>query len=152
MMEDLYQKLRGPLIGYCQGMTHDWAEAEDIVQETYLRAMTHREVLRSMDKNQRRTWLYTTARNLFIDRTRRRVREQGEEGLEQISFESDFTQAAVVQLMGRLSDQDRAIFSMRHFAGYNASEIGEMLDMPASTVRARLATARRQLAKWCEKE
>lgn len=150
MVEELYTQLKSQLAGYCRALTHDRAEAEDLVQETYLRAMLHLEDLRELSGGQRRAWLYKTAHNLFVDRIRKAAREKKEDSLEQVPFEPDLTGPAAAQLMSCLSPRDRAVFSLRHFAGYNASEIGEMLNMPPSTVRARLAAARRQLMKELE--
>ena len=37
---------------------------------------------------------------------------------------------------------------MRYFEGYNATELGELFSLPPSTVRARLASARKRLSGW----
>lgn len=149
MIEELYATLREELLRYCQTMARDHAAAEDLVQETYVRAMTHLEDLEDLSRGQRRSWLYKTARNLFIDRTRKLSRETPEEeAMAQAPFEEDFGEVAVQQLVGRLPESERALFILRHFQGYNASELGEMFQLPASTVRARLASARRKLARW----
>ena len=66
------------------------------------------------------------------------------------SFEEDLTQAAVLQLVGRLPDTERTLFSMRYFEGYNARELGELFELPAATVRSRLASAKRRLRQWIE--
>ena len=71
-----------------------------------------------------------------------------QEQLELASFEEDLTGAAVGQLVSRLPETERALFSMRHFEGYNATELGELFHLPPSTVRARLASARRRLVSW----
>lgn len=150
MIEDLYTTLRKELVHYCQTMTQDRATAEDLVQETYMRAMTHLGDLEDLSRGQRRSWLYKTARNLYIDQVRKLSREMPEED-EQLSltpFEEDYGEIAVQQLVGRLPESERALFIMRHFQGYNASELGEIFQLPASTVRARLASARRKLLLW----
>ena len=126
------------------------AAAEDLVQETYIRAMTHLEDLEASSRSQRRAWLYKTARNLYIDQVRRLSRETcvEEEQLSLASFEEDLTQTAVRQLVNRLPESERALFSLRYFAGYNATELGDMFGLSPSTVRARLAAARRRLSVW----
>ena len=48
----------------------------------------------------------------------------------------------------RLPEAERALFSLRAFAGYNATELGELFDLSPSTVRCRLASARRKLVSW----
>ncbi len=45
---------------------------------------------------------------------------------------------------------ERTVFILRYFEGYNAAEVGELLDLNSSTVRSRLASARRKLKQIYE--
>ncbi len=150
MVEELYTVFYDELLRYCASIARQQAAAEDLVQETYIRAMTHLEDLEASSRSQRRSWLYKTARNLYIDQVRRLSRETcvEEEQLSLASFEEDLTQTAVRQLVNRLPESERALFSLRYFAGYNATELGDMFGLSPSTVRARLAAARRRLSVW----
>ena len=150
MVEELYTAFYEELLRYCVSMTGERSTAEDVVQDAYSRAMAHLEDLEVLSRGQRRAWLYKTARNLYIDQIRRRARETcvEEEQLALASFEEDMTRAAVQQLVSRLPESERALFSLRYFAGYNATELGDMFNLPPSTVRARLASARRKLSAW----
>ena len=58
------------------------------------------------------------------------------------------SQAAVAQLVGRLPEDERAIFSLRYFEGYNSKELGEIFSLPPATIRSRLASAKRRLREW----
>lgn len=71
MIAKIYQLFFQELIRYVTKMTCDKTAAEDIVQETFLRAMEHAEILDDMDERQCRSWLYKTSRNIFIDKVRR---------------------------------------------------------------------------------
>lgn len=149
---ELYASFHHELTAYTVSMTQDRETAEDLVQETFLRALTHFDDLDRLDRGQSRAWLYKTARNLYIDQLRRRSREvpQTEELLEQASFEEDLSRSAVAQLVGRLPEAERAIFILRYFEGYNARELGEMFSLPSATVRSRLASAKGRLRKWLD--
>lgn len=149
-LEELYGKFYKEILAYCAAMTKSAAAAEDLVQETYLRAMTHWGDLEDLSRGQCRAWLYKTARNLFIDQARRQARETPaeEEQLALASFEEDLSQAAVAQLVGRLPEDERAIFSLRYFEGYNSKELGEIFSLPPATIRSRLASAKRRLREW----
>ena len=151
-LEDIYGAFYRDLLAYCQAMAKSRSSAEDLVQETYLRALTHREDVETLSRGQCRSWLYRTARNVYIDQLRKLSRETPEEEdkLAQAPFEEDLTRAAVLQLVGRLPDTERALFSMRYFEGYNARELGEIFALPAATVRSRLASAKRRLRQWIE--
>ena len=73
MVEELYTTFRKDLLRYCTAMTQ--AGAEDLVQETFLRAMAHLDELEDMGRSRQRSWLYKTARNLYIDQMRKQSRE-----------------------------------------------------------------------------
>lgn len=152
MIEELYADHYKELLRYCQALTDAWMAAEDLVQETYLRAMAHQEDLRDLNSRQQRSWLYKTARNLFIDRARRQAREVygADDSAALTPFEEDFSKIAVGQLVSRLPEQERGLFAMRYFEGYNAAELGEMFHLSPSTVRGRLASAKRRIRQWCQ--
>ena len=151
-LEELYGKFYKEILAYCAAMTKSAAAAEDLVQETYLRAMTHWGDLEDLSRGQCRAWLYKTARNLFIDQARKQSRETpaDEEQLALASFQEDLSQAAVAQLIARLPEGERTVFTLRYFEGYNAKELGDMFDLPSATVRSRLASAKRRLRQWVE--
>lgn len=151
-LEELYGKFYKEISAYCAAMTKSKSAAEDLVQETYLRAFTHWGDLEDLSKNQCRSWLYKTARNLFIDQARKQSREtpMEEEYLPLAAFEEDLSQAAVGQLIARLPEGERALFTMRYFEGYNSKELGELFALPAATVRSRLSSAKRRLREWIE--
>ena len=73
LMQHLHDEHADALWGYCLRLTNrDRARAEDVVQETLLRAWRHRSVL-DKPRPAVRSWLFTVARNIVIDewRTRR---------------------------------------------------------------------------------
>ncbi len=149
-VQDLYQKFYKELLTYCKAMTKNLASAEDLVQETCLRAFTHWEDVEDLSAGQCRSWLYKTARNLYIDQVRKQARETPteEEQLALASFEEDLSQAAVAQLIGRLPEAERTLFILRYFEGYNSKELGELFDLHAANVRSRLASAKRRIREW----
>lgn len=154
MVEELYTAFYDNLLCYCFSLTHDHAAAEDLVQETYMRALHHVEDIQDSSHAQCRSWLYQTAKRLFIDRLRKLAREVcvEQEQLNLASFEEDLTEIAVRQLLGCLPESERALFTLRYFEGYNATELGELFCLPPSTVRARLASARKHLRACCREE
>ncbi len=149
-INDLYGAFYKEMLTYCTALTKNRSTAEDLVQDAYVRAMTHWGDLYKLERSQCRAWLYKTARNLFIDQARRQARETPaeEEQLALASFEEDLSQAAVAQLVGRLPEGERTIFSLRYFEGYNSKELGEVFSLPPATIRSRLASAKRRLREW----
>ena len=153
-IQDLYTNFYRELLTYCKAMTKSRASAEDLVQETWLRAFTHWEDVGNLSSGQCRAWLYKTARNRFIDQLREQARETpaGEDTLALASFEEDLSRAAVLQLIARLPNTERSLFTMRYFEGYNSKELGELFALSPATVRSRLASARRRLREWVEND
>lgn len=150
MIEELYTTFYNELLTYCTALAQSRTAAEDLVQETYMRALTHAEDVQDLSQGQCRAWLYKTAKRLYIDRVRKLARETcvEQEQLELDSFEEDLTRFVVRQLVSRLPETERALFTMRYFEGYNATELGDLFGLPPSTVRARLASARKRLITW----
>ena len=143
MITQIYQLFFQELVHYAAGMTGDKSSAEDIVQETFLRALEYTEVLNDLDKHQCRAWLYKTARNLFIDRVRREA-ACPERGVKE-ETEDDLSRIEVMQLCSELPDEERTLFLKRYFEGYDSTQLSAMYGIPASTVRYRLSNARRRL-------
>src|SRR5581483_6704256 len=76
----LYAEHAGPLLGYALRLLHgDRSAAEDVVQETLLRAWTHPEAM-DPSRGSPRNWLFTVARNLVIDAIRARKTRPAEVG------------------------------------------------------------------------
>lgn len=143
MIALLYPKFFHELTCYAYGFTKDWQSAEDLTQETFLRAMKNAELFEEMEEKKCRAWLYKTLRNLFIDLARHKAAEPllQEEG----TCTDDLTAVAVNQILESLSPEKRQLVLMRYFEGFNSTEIGTALSMPAATVRTRLASAVREL-------
>lgn len=134
-----YEELRKYLVKH----TYDHGAAEDITQETFLRAVEHEEQLCGLEQRQRRAWLYRTAKNILIDRIRHQEREP--EWEQETSTEADLTEIEVQQLCNVLSERDKSIFFLRYFEGYHAAEIADIFQMKPENVRARLSLARKIL-------
>lgn len=150
MIEQLYRQHYQQLLRFCISLTKNPAFAEDIVQDAFMRALAHADLLAELPDAKCLSWLYRTARNLFIDQVRRLTHAPKDEpeGL----FEADLSTVHVAQMLGRLPESERGLFSLRYFHGYNATELGEMFDLPSSTVRARLLSARKNLQKLLKEE
>lgn len=154
MVASLYGWFYQDILRYLLSLTAHRQQAEDLTQETFLRAMARAHILQEMDKAACRAWLYKTARNLFTDQMRRQRREAEllQEAFEEAEPEPD--QALwVADYLQRLSDEDGKLFRMRYLEAYKASELGQMYGPPAATVRTRLARARMKLRHlWLEDE
>lgn len=89
LIESLYTDFYDELLARCVAMCHDRGTAEDLVQETFLRALTHVEDVQDLSRGQCRAWLHKTAQRLYIDRVRKLARETAadQEDLERTVFQ-----------------------------------------------------------------
>lgn len=151
MIGEPYQKYYRELTLWCLGMTGNPHIAEELVQEAFLRAMLHEDVPAGLQEMQRRSWLYRTVKNLYVDRIRHGKRETlAEESLQREACSDGVYQEEIAlleweELLGTLPDMEGVIFSLRYLDGYNSGQIGRFLSLPPGTIRSRLSSARQHL-------
>jgi RNA polymerase sigma-70 factor (ECF subfamily) len=145
VIEKLYSEYHNQLLWYCINLSKDRALAEDIMQDTFLRVLKNAHILNNLTEAQCLAWFYKTAKNIFIDKVRRASREPQINS--DLATEDDLSEVIVRQLCNQLPEDERELFWMRYMEGYNSSELGELFDIPPSTVRARLSSARKKMSK-----
>lgn len=152
--DELLQALHdvhGPaLTRFVAHMTHDPSFAQDVVQETLLRAWKHPEILAQSDDSAR-AWLFTVARNLVIDdrRSARHRREVSTDALPETGSD-DGTDSALdawilSDALSSLSAQHRSAIVGAYYLGHSISEIARREDVPEGTIKSRLHYALRAL-------
>ncbi|MET9436328.1 sigma-70 family RNA polymerase sigma factor [Streptomyces sp. NPDC006551] len=143
------------LLGFLLGLTYgDRQRAEDLAQETLVRAWLHPEAFDGPYESMR-PWLFTVARRLAIDARRSRLARPAEIGdgmLAATPDPADITESAVAALDVRaavdgLSPEHRAVLVRLYFHGLTVNEAAADLGIPAGTVKSRSHYALRQLGR-----
>ena len=170
--ELLLSRHRKPVFNFILRFVGDKAQAEDLLQEVFLR------IIKGADAYQRQakftTWMYTIARNLCVDASRRGKhrraysldapmdRDEGKDGATLLDVTSDGApaidrQAISGQLSGRLhsaigklSDEQREVFLMREFLDMPFKDIAEVVGCPENTVKSRMRYALEKLREELE--
>lgn len=143
----------GELLGFLQRMLHDRQEAEDVLQESFLRA--YRAFPRLDSNAHHRAWLYRIALNTARSWLgRRRPATLAPEALDDLPEDGPSVEeqqvsrelaAAVRQAVEVLPRQQRAALLLRMYQGLEYSDIGDVLNCTAETARAHVYQAVRKL-------
>ena len=160
-VSDLYETYAAQLSKHARHLTVDRDSADDLLQETFLRAMKNLGLLKSLSHHKRRAWLYRTMGNLFVDKQRARRRERAflgtlhqtlrEESMRKTGGwrpDSDsqiFENISIPEMMRYIPRRDHNLFHMRFVTGMTSEEIASRTGIPASTIRFRLHVAIRKL-------
>lgn len=157
MMRVLYDEHAGALWRYVLRLTGDAARAEDVVQETLLRAWRHPEVSADPDRPAR-AWLFTVARNLVIDEARsaRARHEKGTPDLEMVAdnlisaagpdeVDTALDRLLISTALSELSEDHRAVIRRAYYQGWSTAQIAADLGIAEGTVKSRLHYAVRAL-------
>ena len=152
LMRALHDEHATALWGYCLHLTdRDRARAQDVCQETLLRAWQHPEVL-ARSSAAVRGWLFTVARNIVIDDWRaRRVRPETvtadvpERQQEQDEVDQLLQRWVVAEAMSRLSVDHRRVLQECYVQGRTVADASRRLGVPEGTVKSRAHYALRAL-------
>lgn len=151
MWEELYNTYYKELLRYTCAACGSTSQAEDLVQEVFVKALQNAATVMDLGKSQKRAWLYRCLKNLIVDQFRhQQVEDAYTQGLnleEAIDGEEGYLKTETQLLLMRLPEPDRTIFTLRYMEDYNASELAEMFGLPPGTIRAKLSRARVQLKK-----
>lgn len=141
------------------------SEAEDVVQDAFVLALTKLESFKG--NSQFYTWLYRIAHNSAISKLRKKrpttsldlgsgdesspgfsVPDEGDRPGERLEKEEQIQ--ALMEAMGRLSDEHRSILILREMESMDYEAIAGVLQLPVGTVRSRLHRARGCLREMME--
>lgn len=144
LLRELHEQHSQAVWRYVVHLTGDRALADDVVQETLLRAWRRPAVL-DQSQHSARAWLFTVARNIVID-TKRSARSQHEFATDTLpeaasaANESDAVLDAwlVSDALAELSHEHRAVIVHAYYGGRSIAEISRELDVPEGTVKSRL--------------
>jgi len=147
--------MKSNLQRFAMSLTSDRDLALDLVQDTYVKAITHKE--KFADFTNLKAWVFTIMKNTFINNYRRNVKENtiidGTQDLYYInqpsdkgfiSPESNYSEGEIKKAIDSLEDDFKVPFRM-HIEGYKYKEIAEELGLKIGTVKSRIFFTRQKL-------
>lgn len=150
-LTELYESYGRPLLNYLVKLTlGDRRLAEDIHQETFIRAWRHLSNHDVVDLEAFRPWLYTVARRLVIDSLRARRARPPElmvDDLSHLPVTEDATSGiaaahALREAMLKISTEHRYVLIELYYHGRTPTEVANALGIPVGTVKSRAYYAR----------
>lgn len=147
--------LQDKLLYYALSLTTDKERANDLLQDTCLKALTYREKFAA--NTNFKAWLYTIMKNTFINNYRRnlktRITFEGTSSETPIKFQIDkngqspesiYNSKEIVKCINALDTEYKVPFKM-FLDGYKYKEIAENMNVPLGTVKSRIFFARKKL-------
>ena len=149
-----------PLKAFAMKLTRNPEAAEDLTQDTMLKAFVNAEKFQSGTNI--KAWLYTIMRNIFINNYRRAMKSgifndptedqyfiNSSSLIHKNDGESNLVMQDITKAMQGLNDKLKVPFMMS-YRGYKYDEIAEELQIPLGTVKVRIHNARKALMSKLE--
>ncbi len=163
--EEIFSRYKNRIYNYAYRFLGNEAYAEEIVQELFFKVIKQRDKYEPRAKLS--TWLYTMARNLCIDKLKRRsvrksISQQAEKNLPDFGvipktrpnqedlFHRQQLQAILQQAVSRLSPEQREVFLMRTKLTLPFVEMADILGVPESTLKSRMCYALKKIREDLE--
>jgi len=149
--------LQDKLLYYAISLTSDTEKAHDLLQETFLKALTYRD--KFTQNTNFKAWIYTIMKNTFINNYRRNMKTKntfdGANNDFHLKFQKDksypspesiYSSKEIIKCINALEAEYKVPFNM-FLDGYKYKEIAEELNLPLGTVKSRIFFTRKKLEK-----
>jgi len=147
--------LQDNLTYFARSLTSNEEEAKDLVQETYIKALTNKE--KYQPNTNMKAWTYTIMKNTFINNYRRKVKANtvidttddlyylnNSKSTKFESPESNLSKEEIQRNIKALDENQRTPFEM-YTQGYKYKEIADKLEVSIGTVKSRIFFTRKKL-------
>jgi RNA polymerase sigma-70 factor (ECF subfamily) len=151
--EEFFETERERLFRALLLVTHDWPEAEDLMQEAFVRVWERWDRVGTLDDPV--GYLFKTALNLHRSALRRAVvatRRSMRPPREHDPFERVIDRDEAVRSLAALTPRQRAAVVVTELLGYSSDEASAILGIRPGTVRMLISQARAALQEWKERE
>lgn len=144
-----------PLFGFAKNLTKDHNDANDLLQETRLKAIKYKDKFK--EGTNIKAWLFTIMKNTFINNYRKKKKKNtmfdatpndyfinSTDHTVDNAGVSDVKLEEIHKAVQNLPEEYRIPF-MSYFEGYKYQEIADELNLPLGTVKSRIFLARKEL-------
>ena len=145
--DDFYAGSRQRLLGVVYLLTGDLAEAQDAVQEAFIRAWQRWDSVGTYEQPE--AWVRVVACRIATSRwrsMRARMRAHHRHGVELTMAGPGTESMEIIEALRRLPEEQRVAIALFYLVGLPVAEVARETDVPEGTVKARLSRGRRALA------
>lgn len=158
--EEAYKELmatyRKPLVNLVYSIISNHDEAEEIVQDVFVRFYLKRDSFEGKSKIY--TWLYRVSFNRAVDYIRKkerekkyRLKEYRNAEMQESDDDNSINKIILTESLAKLEDSFRIPLIMSEYENYSYEEISERLGLPVNTIRTRIFRARKKLLSIMKK-
>ena len=153
-LDQLYSRYHRELFLYLYGLCRNHALAEDLVQETFLKAL----LSLPESHGNLRAWLYLVARNLWFNHRKRADRERPEDAAPEPAtgetpldaLLTDERTRLLYEALSRLEPRKREVLHLQYFGGLSQREIAAVLHITPEHVQVLGYRGKREIRQWME--
>ncbi len=150
-LEEFVSTHERPLHNFALQLTKSEDEADDLVQDTWLKCMVQQQLLVSLTVPKQRSWLFTVLKNRWLDICRHRKLERTLELSNEPIAPAVTPVYRLDEHLDKLPALEKEIVRLRFWSEFNSRQIAEELGIPEGTVRWRLKSAMDKLRRYMEK-
>jgi len=151
---ELYNKYSSVLFGICLRYSKEQTEAEDILQESFIRI--YKNIGSFKSEGSLEGWLKRIVVNVSINHYRKKIKENTVSSDDEVIYEesvpenvfSELTSKELVKLIQLLPEGYRIVFNLYAIEGFKHNEIAEMMGFTESTSKTQLMKAKKMLQQY----
>ncbi len=154
--KELMENYKKPLVNLVYSIISNYDEAEEIVQDVFVRFYLKRDSFEGRSKIY--TWLYRVSFNRAVDYIRKKEREKKYRLKEYRNFkmqesgnDNSINKIILADALSKLNETFRIPLLMSEYENYSYEEISKKLDLPVNTIRTRIFRARKKLLSIIKK-
>ncbi|MEI8204175.1 MAG: sigma-70 family RNA polymerase sigma factor [Bacteroidota bacterium] len=149
----LYQLYAPKMLGVCRRFFEDDGEAEDALQEGFIKVFEHLKTYRKQGSFEGwiRRIMVNTSLNVYRNNFKNYFHEDIEDVEDEIAYDANitgsFSTAILLKMIDSLPSGYRVVFNLYEIEGYSHNDIAKMLDLSVNTSKSQLIKAKRFLRK-----
>ena len=158
-LSEFYEKYKKRLLNIAFNKLHNKEEAEDAVQEAFLRIADRPDIFFGLDETRRVRFFYSVIENVAVKMFSKNQKNRSEELTDDVVYQNDenpienlimdkISRNELLAFIDTLPEAQRTVLALSYASGSSADEIAAALNIPVSAVYNRLCSARKAVKRF----